>query len=554
MLLREMEYRLNVFRRLTATCFDKYAGRVIPPSTASFLSVKRIPFTSLLPAIAAGNHKRSLMVAVGAAQLLEHLPLAQGFTHSAGSRRRHDACCRWSNHLEQKSVAPPSAFHEVGGIQEQAAYCRAQARQQLVSAKEFFSSAANRVLSSSSLRRCERQCGLTSPASVKASLLSLFLDHLFLENWNKPNLRGTVVIIKAQQGNEGNSAHVDESPTVKSWVRQGNPEVRTRGDARGIRTEAGLRQDKTGDGTQIGGGEALSPKRLEGVEGEGTDEYADVKRILHQREVQKKRVGWSRERIPYRGGDRRPRWRLVKTNVCIEDPFEELNLRGIQRQVGGIRVRQHVNPLKASLQVQVEPPKWEETFRNPCLPLVVDIGSGSGRFVMVLAKRNKGRVNYLGLEIREKLVDRSRQWALELGLDNTHFMLANATFSLDGILASYPGKLSMVTILCPDPHFKKRHHKRRVVQKPLVETIAKWMEKGGRVFVQSDVQEVAIHMKAQLEMYGGDSLCLAPEHQDLQNCDGDGWLMMNPLGVPTERETYVLSQGGRMYRSLYIRR
>lgn len=27
-------------------------------------------------------------------------------------------------------------------------------------------------------------------------------------------------------------------------------------------------------------------------------------------------------------------------------------------------------------------------------------------------------------------------------------------------------------VQCPDPHFKKRHHKRRVVQKPLADSIA----------------------------------------------------------------------------------
>lgn len=36
---------------------------------------------------------------------------------------------------------------------------------------------------------------------------------------------------------------------------------------------------------------------------------------------------------------------------------------------------------------------------------------------------------------------------------------------------------------CPDPHFKKRHHKRRVVQKTLVDNIISHLVPGGKVFV-----------------------------------------------------------------------
>lgn len=38
---------------------------------------------------------------------------------------------------------------------------------------------------------------------------------------------------------------------------------------------------------------------------------------------------------------------------------------------------------------------------------------------------------------------------------------------------------------CPDPHFKKRHHKRRVVQKPLVGDIVDALMPGGQVYIQS---------------------------------------------------------------------
>jgi hypothetical protein len=159
-------------------------------------------------------------------------------------------------------------------------------------------------------------------------------------------------------------------------------------------------------------------------------------------------------------------------------------------------------------------------FEDPLLPLMVDIGCGaflpsspilfsflfffyfavlmctqivsalsmkrcyvgSGRFLIWLAKNSGERRNYLGLEIRQKLVERSQFWVTELGLRNVYFMFANATVSFNQIASSYPGPLSLVSILCPDPHFKKRHHKRRVLQSQLVDSITNNLCLGGRVW------------------------------------------------------------------------
>lgn len=54
-------------------------------------------------------------------------------------------------------------------------------------------------------------------------------------------------------------------------------------------------------------------------------------------------------------------------------------------QAGGVRVRQHVNPLKKELQVPTEPPAWAEAYADPSRPLVLDVGCGYGRFLLALS-------------------------------------------------------------------------------------------------------------------------------------------------------------------------
>jgi tRNA (guanine-N7-)-methyltransferase len=73
-------------------------------------------------------------------------------------------------------------------------------------------------------------------------------------------------------------------------------------------------------------------------------------------------------------------------------------------QIGKTRVRQHVNPLKTIHQLPSKPLKWQETFEDPSLPLIIDLGCGSGRFLMVLQKQHsivQKKYNYLGIEIRK---------------------------------------------------------------------------------------------------------------------------------------------------------
>ncbi|CAJ1948837.1 unnamed protein product [Sphenostylis stenocarpa] len=231
--------------------------------------------------------------------------------------------------------------------------------------------------------------------------------------------------------------------------------------------------------------------------------------------------------------------------VALE--YADLNL-SYNLDLGHVRIRQHVNPLSSSFSVPAQVPDWNQVFADPTLPLMVDIGCGSGRFLMWLAKRTPKERNFLGLEIRQRIVKRAEIWAKDLALNNIHFLFANATISFKQLVESYPGPLVLVSILCPDPHFKKRHHKRRVLQKPLVGAIVDNLMLGGQVFVQSDVLQVALDMRNQFDEVE------ALKHLDVSNpailCDSEGWLLSNPMGIRTEREIHAELEGAKIFRRL----
>eukprot|EP00873_Tetraselmis_striata_P015916 jgi/Tetstr1/436180/TSEL_025025.t1 len=296
-------------------------------------------------------------------------------------------------------------------------------------------------------------------------------------------------------------------------------------------------------------------------------------RSAHTQTTPEKASGDGRRRKP---AGPTPRGSLHRPDAPTS-PFAELEIKSISEKVGGVRVRQHANPLRREFQVPAKPLDWEAEYAEPGKPLALDLGCGYGRFLLMLNRHMGTSHNYLGIELRQPIVKRANLWAEELGQHRqVTFMHANGTVSLESILSTYPGELALVSIQFPDPHFKKRHHKRRIVQPELVEAICRRLRPGGRVFMQSDVEEVAAAMRDQFERHAGGLFELASEHTagdcsapDDADIPGEtspeggdwesswaaqGWMAENPLGVPTEREVYVTQDKLPVYRIMLQKR
>ncbi|MDZ8032641.1 MAG: tRNA (guanosine(46)-N7)-methyltransferase TrmB [Nostoc sp. DedQUE08] len=210
--------------------------------------------------------------------------------------------------------------------------------------------------------------------------------------------------------------------------------------------------------------------------------------------------------------------------------------------MAAVRVRQHVNPLGKKYQTPASPQDLEEIYAKPNQPLHLDIGCAKGLFLLNMAKI-ESNWNFLGLEIREPLVVEANKLRSELGLTNLHYLFCNVNNSLHSLLSSLPPEsLQRVTIQFPDPWFKTRHAKRRVVQPELVADLAKYLAVGGLVFLQSDMEFVAVEMR---DRFAANSA--------FQKVGTEEWLAENPLPVSTEREIGTQKKGEPIYRALFER-
>lgn len=201
-----------------------------------------------------------------------------------------------------------------------------------------------------------------------------------------------------------------------------------------------------------------------------------------------------------------------------------------------VRVHQHVNPLAPYFRFTPEPLEIEKIFADANRPLHLDIGCARGRFLLKMAELFPNQ-NFLGVEIREPLVTEANRLKDEKHLTNLHYEFVNATIALDQLLEKLPADiLQTVTIQFPDPWYKKKHAKRRMVNSDIVQAIAQHLKLAGKVFIQTDVEFLAEEM-----------FVLFRENARFKEIA----ISENPFGVKTEREQAVEDKELPIYRALF---
>ena len=206
-------------------------------------------------------------------------------------------------------------------------------------------------------------------------------------------------------------------------------------------------------------------------------------------------------------------------------------------------MRQHVNPLSKNF-VELDPmPPLHEVFENPRLPLHLDMGCASGDFLFELSLKNENW-NYLGIEIREKLVLNANLKMKSIKNKNLYFSFGNANniFYHNKSLIDF---VSSISFNFPDPWFKKKHRKRRVIQPELIKFLSISMQIGSLLFIKTDVKELFDYMEH--------TISESIEFKKLSIEEFRFSESFNPNKIQTNREKYVNLNQLKIYESIYIK-
>ena len=208
-------------------------------------------------------------------------------------------------------------------------------------------------------------------------------------------------------------------------------------------------------------------------------------------------------------------------------------------------MRQHVNPLNKNFDEIERIPPFREMFYDSKLPFHLDIGCASGEFLLDLASTNSNW-NYLGIEIREKLVKTARLKVHQREIKNLYFVFGNA----NKILNNFPSKLltknlKSISINFPDPWFKKRHYKRRLIQPEFINILSNSMSKGSLIFIKTDVKDLFDYMDSTISSnFNFKTL----NRKELNYSES-----FNPYKMQTNREKYVIANQLDIFEKIYLK-
>ncbi|HEY0768558.1 MAG TPA: tRNA (guanosine(46)-N7)-methyltransferase TrmB [Steroidobacteraceae bacterium] len=124
-------------------------------------------------------------------------------------------------------------------------------------------------------------------------------------------------------------------------------------------------------------------------------------------------------------------------------------------------------------------------------PRTIEIGFGNGDTLLALAAAHSGR-DFLGVEVHRPGVGRLLLGLEERRLANVRVICHDAVEVLERQIA--PQSVQEILILFPDPWPKKRHHKRRLIQRPFVDLLASRLAQGGMLRLATDWQPYALEM------------------------------------------------------------
>jgi len=121
-------------------------------------------------------------------------------------------------------------------------------------------------------------------------------------------------------------------------------------------------------------------------------------------------------------------------------------------------------------------------------PKILEIGFGMGSATAQIAAEHPEN-DYLGIEVHTPGVGALMRLLDAGNIVNTRIMQHDAVEVLNHMIA--PGTLDGIHIYFPDPWPKKRHHKRRLIQPPLVSLLASRLKQDGYLHLATDWQEYA---------------------------------------------------------------
>ncbi len=183
-------------------------------------------------------------------------------------------------------------------------------------------------------------------------------------------------------------------------------------------------------------------------------------------------------------------------------------------------------------------PCTSQVLFNNTQPLEIEVGSGKGLFIRAAASEEPTH-NFVGIEVAKKYARFAGARLAKSELPNALMIDGDAKRLLDEWVPE--NSVHAVHVYFPDPWWKARHRKRRVMDERFVRRIEQVLEPGGKLHFWTDVEE---YFQSALETLAQETALIGPEPVAVAPA-------MHDLDYRTHFERRMRMHGVAVHRSLF---
>ena len=133
--------------------------------------------------------------------------------------------------------------------------------------------------------------------------------------------------------------------------------------------------------------------------------------------------------------------------------------------------------------------KWRKLYKNPTLPLYLELGCGKGYFIANLASEHKD-VNYIAIDLVDAMLGLAKrnveQIYKEKNQETDNIFLTRFDIERINLILSDEDKIDRVYINFCNPWPRGKHHKKRLTHTRQLEKYKEFLTKGGEIYFKTD--------------------------------------------------------------------
>lgn len=151
-----------------------------------------------------------------------------------------------------------------------------------------------------------------------------------------------------------------------------------------------------------------------------------------------------------------------------------------------------LSPSDHAIDLAAHPLSWEQIIQSvPDRLIELEVGSGKGLFLQSAAQADPSR-HFVGIELSNKFANRAAQRIFKLGLNNVTLLCGDAKRFLSQVVPDQA--VQCVHVYFPDPWWRNKHKKRRVLNEQTLQDIQRVLTCGGKFHFWTDALDYYEHI------------------------------------------------------------